>query len=89
MNIKSLNNVTRKILLPKFPWIEDFEWKFFTYDGYNYYTLEVIPEMEFTKSQIFMDRFEVEIEDEIKSLFQMLAPATNEKFNRVQLSYYL
>lgn len=84
MNVKDLYNVVEKLIMRKYPWIVDFEWNTYYYnDGINYWILEIFPSKEFRDKEIFMDKYEVEIEDEMKSLFKMLGPNSNEIFDRV------
>lgn len=83
MNVKDLYNVVEKLIMKKYPWIVDFEWSTYFDDGINYWTLEIFPSKEFRDEEIFMDKYEVEIEDEMKFLFKMLGPNSNERFDRV------
>jgi hypothetical protein len=45
--------------------------------------LEITPSKEFVDSEVFMDRHEVAVEDEMKSLFSMMGPEPNQMFDRV------
>jgi len=85
MNVKSLYYIVRKVIEPKYPWIDDFTWTQFYDGGYEYYSLEIIPKKEFQEASIFVDRYEVEIEDEMKSLFNMLGPEGHQKFHKVYI----
>ena len=85
MNIKLLYHVVRKVIEPKYPWIDDFVWTQFFDDGYEYYSLEITPEEGFIKDKIFIDRYEVEIENQMKSLFEMLGPESHQKFYKVNI----
>ena len=84
--IESLNNIVNKLILPKYPWIDRYEWRVFSMDGYDYYSLWINPVEGFKDSVIFLDKYEVEVEDEMKSLFAMLNPEPNQKFNRVEIT---
>ena len=85
MNVKSLYYIVRKVIEPMYPWIDDFTWSQFYDGGYEYYSLEITPKKGFKEASIFWDRYEVEIEDEMKSLFKMLGPEGYQKFNRVYI----
>ena len=85
MSIKNLYQIVKRLILPKFPWITDFVWSSFYLDGITYWTLEITPSKEFEESEVFMDGHEVAVEDEMKSLFSMMGPEPNQKFDRVNI----
>jgi hypothetical protein len=83
MWIKNLYQIVERLILPRFPWITDFVWSTHYHDGITYWTLEITPSKEFVDSEVFMDRHEVAVEDEMKSLFSMMGPEPNQMFDRV------
>lgn len=83
MEIKSLYYIVRKVIVPKYPWIDDVVWTQSYYDGYENYTLEITPKEGFRESEVYVDKYETEIENEMKSLFKMLNPLEYQRFDRV------
>lgn len=77
--------MVRKVIEPKYPWIDDFVWTQFFHDGYEYYSLEITPKEGFRKNNIFVDKYEVEIEKQMSSLFVMLGPEEHQKFYKVDI----
>ena len=85
MYIKLLYHIVRKVIEPKYPWIDDFVWTQFFHAGFEYYSLEITPKEEFRKSEIFVDKYKTQIENEMKSLFAMLGPEAHQKFYKVDI----
>lgn len=85
MDIKKLYYIVKKLILPKFPWIEDFVWLQFYSEGVEYYSLEITANKEFAEQQVFMNKHEVEVEEEMKSLFNMLGPDNHQKFYKAYI----
>lgn len=81
--VKSLYYIVRKVIVPKYPWIDDVVWTQSYYDGAENYTLEITPKEGFRESEVYVDKYETEIEDEMKSLFKMLNPLEYQRFDRV------
>lgn len=85
MNIKSLYHIIRKVIEPQYPWIDDFVWTQFYDGGYEYYILEITPKEGVKKADIFVDKYETQIGNEMKSLFDMLGPERYQKFYKVTI----
>lgn len=83
MEVKSLYYIVRKVIVPKYPWIDDVVWTKSYYDGYENYTLEIWPKEGFRESEFYVDVLESVIEDEMKSLFKMLNPLEYQRFDDV------
>lgn len=85
MNVKSLYHIVRKVIVPQYPWIDDFTWTQFFDGGYEYYSLEITPKKRFSGVGNWVDRYEAKIEEEMKSLFNMLGPEGYQKFYKVYI----
>ena len=86
MNVDNLYYIIRKIVQKKYPWINDVVITH-RYDDEDrfLYGVEIHADRKFKEQEIFMDRYEVEIEDELKSAFEMMGPERWERFDRVTI----
>ena len=82
MKSEILDNIVHKIILPKYPWIEEFKWhKNYSSDsGKNYWTLELwqTPDLDVTDEQ--MNKLRIEVMKDMASLFKMLGLPKTEEF---------
>jgi hypothetical protein len=86
MDIDRFYLVVRKVLEKKYPWINDIVVTHdYDDDGRHLFGLEVHVDKKFRDSEVFMDKHEVDVEDDVKSMFDMMGPEKWEKFNRVTL----
>ena len=86
MNKEILNKVTEKLIKPKYPWIEEFEWV--AWDDMNSmvnYRLEIKAPSIWKKGIRKKIRYKTEVEEDMRSLFKMLGPEPNEVFRTVSI----
>ena len=89
MNLEILNTITEKLLKPKYPWIEKFEWVIWDgEEGRVNYRLEIKAAASIWKKGILeIIQYETKVEEDMKSLFKMLSPEPNEKFGSVSINF--
>ena len=81
MNIDTLYYIVRKVIKPRFPWIDDFVWNTLIIDGWTYYSLEITPVKDFPYER---KRYVQElVADEMYPLFLAMGPERHEIFNGV------
>lgn len=87
MDIDNLYYIGRKIIQRKYPWIDDIIYihRYDDNNGDHLWSMEIFAKEEFKKKEVFLDKYEVEIETEMKSLFNMIGPKDYEKFDRVTI----
>ena len=87
MDVKHLYYLGRKVIQKKYPWIDDliFYHRYDNEDTIEYWSLEIWPKPGFREKEVFLDKYEAEIENEMKSLFSMLGPKSYEQFDKVTI----
>lgn len=87
MDIDNLYYIGRKIIQRKYPWIDDliFTHRYDDDTEDHLWSLEIFANKDFKEQEVFLDKHEVEIETEMKSLFNMIGPKDYEKFDRVTI----
>lgn len=82
MQEEKLNNIIRKIIVPRYPWIDSFRWyKNYSNDNAsNYWTLILRQSADLKVSDEEMNSKRLEIKREVNSLFNMLGLPEKEKF---------
>lgn len=83
INVEALNKITEKLLIPKYGWIEDFEWKVTKYSYYRTYTLKIFGNSNVMSEYVM--RTKHKIYREAKDLFRMLGPLDTETFYDVEI----
>jgi hypothetical protein len=82
--IDSLYKAFRKLILPKYPWIEDIVWTSkYHGGGQQYFRLEVYPYKEWIKNSSYSETETAlyELEQESMTLFRMIRHEPNQFFD--------
>lgn len=82
MDTMILYNVIRKLIVPKYDWIDSFEWRkehdFET--GVNIWSLFITPNSDFDVDPIDASKIRQEINDDVSAIFAMLNPTNKDQF---------
>lgn len=87
---ETLRKVIDSIIIPKYPWIESYEIsQMMQYDGNRYYSVTIIPTDEFyeTHRGWAVHKHQIKLQEEIKSLFNMIGPAEDQFFDSLDIPH--
>ena len=75
MDMDRFHRVISRVLEKKYPWINDIIVTHdYGEDGRHLYGLEVHADRDFVEGEVFMDKHELDVEDDVKSMFDMMGP---------------
>lgn len=83
METRVLYTLIRKIIMPKYPWIEDFVWTSRYYAGSQYYNLDVYVDRKSYKN--LPDRVQRDIQEDVITLFRSVGPPSGVYFDDVTI----
>ena len=83
METKVLYKLIEKVIVPKYPWIKEFNWTTYFYAGTQYYGLEVYVDPK-TYPKL-PDDVESKLEKDVISLFRAAGPPAGVYFDSVTI----
>lgn len=85
--IHSLTKAFRRLIAPKYDWIDDFYWKHVKYAGSNYYTLIVYVNNSIVVGNTYSQVESIlnELEEDTLMLFRMIKFEPDDFFDGVEL----
>jgi hypothetical protein len=83
METRVLYGLIRKIIMPKYPWIDDFVWTTRFYAGSQYYNLEIWVDPKSYGN--LPDRVERDIQEDVTTLFRSVGPPSGVYFDDVTI----
>lgn len=81
--VDTLYKVVRKVIVPKYPWINDFVWTYHSSGGRKYYSLEVTVDYDLYMYRADTREMYDKLYKDTKMLFKLIGPDDDKIFDDV------